>query len=919
MYRTVTILFLSSLLSILAWGTITAESAGLKSEGLPRPASLRKAYVEGELLVRVRPGLEDRAAAFIRECGGRVKSRFAGSLRDLMLVQFGAAGRAGSALRALRKRADIIYAELNYKVEPAACPNDPEFYRSWGLHNTGQRYRRTPRRSGTDDIDIDAPEAWDLTAGSASTVIAVIDTGVNFTDPDLSANIWVNSDEIPGNSTDDDLNGFVDDIRGWNFSEGNNDPSDPDGHGTSVASIAGATGNNSLGTCGACWNVSLMPIRVGLGEDSSIAQIVSAIQYAVDNGASVINASWGTSSYSKSLRDAIEAARAANVVFVAAAGNNSSNNDVTPYYPASYTLDNIVAVAAIDSNGALADFSNYGPTSVDIAAPGVDIYATDGYYYGYSSGTSAAAPFVSGAAALIIGANPGISYSDVGSRLIGCSQRLDGLLGKCVSSGMLNAYNALSYGQPAVVVDSVSQYVLGPGEQSAAITWTCKHDGTYSVEVGGDGTAGSGDVIAGGVCYVDDQIVTQVFESDLPDNQASPIYIVVAEALCAGFATVTLYDDHTAPCADIDYPTQDSTLGALSRITGTAQDSGGASVSRVGVALYDGSVYYDGGGFASLTPVYLDAAGMESWAFDTSGISWQDGVTYAVYVETEDSVGNVTATPGSATFTYLAGAPTLTIESISKTVLGAGDSAAITWLSDLGGAYSVRVGGTGIPGSGIEIESGNCSAGVQVASVINESDLADNASSTVYIFVTAAAITGSVGAVVADDQIPPLANITYPINNQTYSDLQAILGRASDIGGGYVASVDIQITDGASYWNGEKFTSNPFWVPATGTDQWHLDTCNVPWKDFTRYTVKTRVADSVANVASPSSTVEFVFNSGTYVPVKKKDGGCALSQTREADFSLLFLAALLLLTRAFRRHKLPRQRTIPENQKLRGV
>jgi hypothetical protein len=257
------------------------------------------------------------------------------------------------------------------------------------------------------------------------------------------------------------------------------------------------------------------------------------------------------------------------------------------------------------------------------------------------------------------------------------------------------------------------------------------------------------------------------------------------------------------------------------------------------------------------------------------------------------------------------------IDSISQTVLGSGDSATITWHSDIGGSYSVRVGGTGTPGSGTEVESGSCSAGVQVASVIDESDLADNAVSAVYIFVTAASETGSVGTHLADDQIPPLANITYPINNSTYSDMQAILGRASDSGGGFVATVEVQITNGVSYWNGEKFTSNPTWVLATGTKEWHLDTSGVPWKNFTRYTVKTQVTDSAGNVASPSSTIEFVFDSGSYIPVKKKDNGCAISRSGDADFSVFLLVVALLLLRTLRNRRHPRPATATMEAKSR--
>jgi hypothetical protein len=625
-----------------------------------------------------------------------------------------------------------------------------------------------------------------------------------------------------------------------------------------------------------------------------MSQIILAIQYAADNGAHVINASWGTSSYSQSLYDAINLARSANIVFVAAAGNSSSNIDTSPYYPASYSLDNIVAVAAVDSRGNLASFSSFGSVSVDIAAPGVDIYAAQDSSYIYFSGTSAAAPFASGVAALIVSANPGIPCTDTCSRIITCAHHLDALSGKCVSSGMLNAYNALNYGQPAVVVDSVSQDVLGTGD-SATITWTCKHDGTYSVEVGGNGTAGSGTILETGSCQVDDQIQSVVSESDLPDNQASAVYIIVAEAPCAGFAVVILYDDQTGPSSQVDYPAPGSTLGTLNLLTGSAADTGGAEVARVSVALYDGAFYYDGAAFAATESVYLDATGITSWSFDSSSVPWADGINYTIYIQAEDTVGNIAGGESSVTFTFLIGAPTILIESVSAQVLGSGGSATITWRSDLAGSYSVEVGGTGTPGSGTPVESGTCAADTPVNSVITEADLTDNSANTVYIFVTASSITGSVNTTLYDDQMPPVSNIIQPLNNKTYTELSAVLGRASDIGGANVAVVEVQITDGLRYWDGTEFADSPAWVAADGTTEWGLNTSPVPWADFTHYTVRTRATDSVGNVESPSAGVTFYYNSGNTPLPKKKSSGCALSNSEgTGTFTLLLLAVLAI-------------------------
>lgn len=878
------------LLSVIALCLLFSGTAASQPPGRAALA-LQKPHIPGELLVRVRPGAWPAIEGIVKALGGRVTKGFSCGLADLRLIKLRQPEGTEQLLTRLLGRLDVLYAEPNYIVEPALTPNDPEFYRSWGLHNTGQRYRRWPRRSGTDDIDVDAPEAWQTATGSNSVVVAVIDTGVNYSHPELAQNIWNNAGEIAGNLIDDDDNGFVDDIRGWNFRDSNNDPTDQDGHGTAVASVIGALGNNASGTCGVCWNISLMPLRVGLGETGSISQITQAINYAITNGAHVINASWGTTSYSQTLSDVINLARSANVVVVAAAGNYSSNIDASPYYPASFTHDNIITVAAVDANGNLATFSSYASLSVDIAAPGVDIYIIDGSFYNYSSGTSVAAPYASGVAALIISDNPGIPCADTCSRIITCASRLSSLQGKCVSAGMLNAYNALTVGEAAVEINSVSRSVLGAGD-SATITWTCKHDGTYSVEVGGNGMPGSGTVVETGQCQLNDQIASVVTEADLPDNQASLVYVIIAEVSYAGFATATLYDDQTGPSTGITCPAPNSTLGSLDLITGTAEDTGGAEVANVRIALYDGSYYYNATAFLSSLPLFLDATGTTSWTFDSSSVPWSDGANYTIYVQGEDTVGNIALSESPVSFTYLAGAPTLTIESLSARVIGPGGSTELTWSSDLTGTYSVRVGGS-------EVDSGTCSADVPVITTITEADLTDNAANIIYIYVTAAAITGSTCATIHDDHTAPVSNIIAPINNRTYTELPAILGRASDTGSAGVAAVEVQIQTGSQYWNGIEFVSNPAWAAADGTNEWNLDTSSLPWTDFTYYTIRTRAVDAVGNFEEPTTGITFYFNSGTTVIVKDKDDknlfGCTISNPDGGfSFSILLLTTLAL-------------------------
>jgi subtilisin family serine protease len=249
----------------------------------------------------------------------------------------------------------------------SADPDDTYFGNLWGLHNTGQT-------GGTPDADIDAPEAWELTTGSSDVVIAVIDTGVAYDHPDLTDNIWTNTGETScSDGIDNDGNGYVDDCHGWDFIGDDNDPTDYNGHGTHVAGIIAAVGNNNTGISGVMWQAKIMPLRfLGVNGIGTTADAVSAILYANAKGAHVINNSWGGSGYSQTLKDAIDASSA---VIVCAAGNNSKNNDSVPFYPAGYTSSNLIAVAATNHDDALASYSNYGVNSVDVAAPGSSIYS----------------------------------------------------------------------------------------------------------------------------------------------------------------------------------------------------------------------------------------------------------------------------------------------------------------------------------------------------------------------------------------------------------------------------------------------------------------------------------------------------------------------------------------------------------------
>jgi len=340
----------------------------------------------------------------------------------------------------------IAYAEPNYVLSIAATPNDPRFGELWGLHNTGQS-------GGKADADIDAPEAWDLSTGSSTVVVGVIDTGVDYTHPDLAANIWTNPGETPGDGIDNDGNGFVDDYYGWDFYNNDNDPFDDNGHGTHVAGTIGAVGNNGTGVVGVNWNVQIMPIKfLGAGGSGSTSAAVQAVNYATlmrNRGVNVVltNNSWGGGSFSQALYDAIAASGQANMLFVAAAGNANSNS---PMYPAGYDLPNIISVAATDQSDAKASFSNYGADWVDLGAPGVGILSTTpSNTYSVKDGTSMAAPHVSGVAALAWSMNPQATYETIrdaiftGVDKIPALDAAQGSTTPVATGGRLNAYNTL--------------------------------------------------------------------------------------------------------------------------------------------------------------------------------------------------------------------------------------------------------------------------------------------------------------------------------------------------------------------------------------------------------------------------------------------------------------------------------------------
>jgi subtilisin family serine protease len=310
-------------------------------------------------------------------------------------------------------------------------PNDPLFRKLWA-------HKRIHSASG-----------WAVTTDCTAKPVAVVDTGIDLTHPDLADNLWTNTGETAGNGVDDDGNGYIDDVHGWNFYDGNAEPVDDNLHGTHVAGTIGATGNNGVGLAGICWKARIMAVKVlgGVEGMGAMSDVATGIGYAVDNGAKIVNLSLGGPSNSAAMGSAIQYAQTKGVLVVAAAGNDSSDNDSIPTYPASLPYDNLVRVAAVGPDDQLADFSNYGAKSVDIAAPGVSILSTfptyvteamseagKGSSYESLEGTSMATPHVAGAAALIWSKHPSDSYTDLRGALLAHGEAISSLDGKVAGS-----------------------------------------------------------------------------------------------------------------------------------------------------------------------------------------------------------------------------------------------------------------------------------------------------------------------------------------------------------------------------------------------------------------------------------------------------------------------------------------------------
>ena len=347
-----------------------------------------------------------------------------------------------ATIKALEASGLYEYVEPDWTVHLLQTPSDTAFTNGtlWGLQNTGQS-------GGAVGVDVNAVAAWGVTTGAPNVIVGVVDTGVRYSHQDLIGNMWVNPGEIPGNSIDDDDNGYVDDIYGINAITGSGDPMDDHDHGTHVAGTIAATANDSGQHVGLAFGTKIMALKfIAASGTGDTSDAIACIDYAIEQGVDILNNSWGGGGFSQALLDAIESANDAGILFVAAAGNSALDNDATPHYPSNYEVANIVAVAAIDRNGLLASFSNYGASSVDLGAPGVAIFscaASSDTSYASFDGTSMASPHVAGVAALLASQYPAAGVAELKDRLLITTSSLASLAGRVVTGGMVDAHAAL--------------------------------------------------------------------------------------------------------------------------------------------------------------------------------------------------------------------------------------------------------------------------------------------------------------------------------------------------------------------------------------------------------------------------------------------------------------------------------------------
>ena len=450
---------------MLMIAAVIIPAAGTTNKGNIFDEKSMMEFVPGEFIMKVKQdkafssptlmALNEKHQVYASE---KVFNNVEGTILDnIYLLHVPIASDILSILQEYTSCPDVVYAEPNGKADPCSIPNDAYFGKQWFLDNTGQEI--IPGVHGTPDADIDAAEAWDIETGSPNVVIAIVDSGIDYTHPDLSGKIWNNTDEIPNNGIDDDTNGYIDDVMGWDFYYMDNDPKDGNGHGTTCAGLAAASTDNSVGIAGVARKCMIMPVQ-SANElwSSSWTSLSAGIRYAADNGADIISMSWAATGVPSVIKDAVNYAYGKGVFLCASTGNYNTS---TKYYPAAY--DNVTAVAATNENDGRCSPEDWGPGNgsnygdwVDIAAPGNLIYTTmPSYYvwfngppwyftqnYTFGWGTSASSPIVAGVAALLLSKDPSLTPDEIKTLL--CENVDPYNSTEYIGTGRLNAQKALA-------------------------------------------------------------------------------------------------------------------------------------------------------------------------------------------------------------------------------------------------------------------------------------------------------------------------------------------------------------------------------------------------------------------------------------------------------------------------------------------
>lgn len=415
-----------------------------------RPLSYDAPHVPGEVVVKVRKGQLGRFLAKKSTLGAEHSKTMSLLAGDFVVLKTTTKSTFG-LLNDLKSLPEVVYAEPNYLYKAIGTEtNDALYDKLWGLNNTGSNEPdRNGNYSGTQGLagsDINAEKAWTLTKGSRKVVIAVIDTGIDYNHPDLKENMWTNPGEVAGNGKDDDGNGYIDDVYGWNAQADNGNPMDGNAHGTHCAGTIGARHNNGIGVAGVMSDVSLMAVKFLSDSGSgSLTDAVEAIDYATKMNVDIMSNSWGGGGFSQALEDSIKAAKNRGILFVAAAGNDGTNNDSAPHYPSNYQVDNVISVAAHTNGDSLASFTCYGKRTVHVAAPGHNILSTTpNNGYKVFSGTSMATPHVSGVLGLLVAQSGRQDVKQIRERLMATTVPGPAYRRTTISGGRVDAYNFLT-------------------------------------------------------------------------------------------------------------------------------------------------------------------------------------------------------------------------------------------------------------------------------------------------------------------------------------------------------------------------------------------------------------------------------------------------------------------------------------------